>query len=113
MKRNTHKINHGWTVPSDVVDEDYQRQVDRTTDKSERVYAAALKRVQAAEQRLAKVTSIKSPVTRARETKAARASLEARRQDLIALQALMTQTPAGSQHRGVDSYRAVPKGRVL
>ena len=113
MKQSPHKINHGWMVPSDAVDEDYQRQVDRSTDKSERVYANALKRLEAAEQRLIKALTIKSPVAKARETKAAKMAVEARRQELIALQSMMTQTPRGSQHRGVGSYWQVPNGKAI
>jgi hypothetical protein len=111
--RSTHKINHGWMIPSDIVDESYQRQVDRSTERNERVYAAAVKRLEAAEQRLSKVSSIKSPVARARETKAASRAVEARRQELLAVQALMSGTPAGSQNRGIGSYRPIPSGQTI
>lgn len=113
MVKSTHKINHGWTVPSDTVDERYQRQVDRSTEKNQRAYTEALKRLEAAERRLTKALSIKSTVARGKATKSATLEIEARRQELLAIQMLMSMTPAGSNNRGVGSYRPIPSGQTL
>jgi hypothetical protein len=116
--RIAHKLNPGWHPSSDPVDEAYQRQVDRATDRREREYAAAEKRRAAAQRRLKRAERhlaavVAAPKVRRQEKRAAVAAVEARRLELADLLREMTATAAGTEHRGTASYRPVPQPKVI
>jgi hypothetical protein len=108
-----HKINHGWSP--DRTDPDWAERVEREaemhTAKAERMYRAA-------ERRLARALGKAHAVEAKAETKPSLkahaermwAEVEARRDELKALERLLKFTPAGSQHRGRGSHRGVPNG---
>lgn len=109
----THKINHGWVPPADPISDRYQREVDRSTDRGDRAYARAVKRLEAAERRLARVAAIPQATRSVVKEQAARLIVEARREELVILARQMQATPASSVHFGVGSYRGVAIGRSV
>jgi DNA repair exonuclease SbcCD ATPase subunit len=100
-----------WAAPKPAeLDESYEREVQRSTEKLERLHRRALKRVEQAEARLAKA---KAPAPRRPPPKRhVLAELEAhlaeRRAELEELRRMMVSVPASAAHRGRDSYRPVP-----
>lgn len=101
-----------WAQPAPVVlDEVYQREVDRSTSKLERQYARAEKRVEQAEGRLAKARRDERTKTKARVLAELEAALQIRRDELEELRRMMVAVPASAAHRGTRSFRPVPVGR--
>lgn len=101
-----HKINHGWSV--DRTDPGWSARVEHEatcqTDSRERAYLKAETKLARAEQRLSKARTSGTPdVSLTRLL----CLVEQRRAELEALARLMQQSPAGSQHRGVGSYRGL------
>lgn len=101
--RLRHKINHGWTPPVHK-DPDWERRVEREAENqstaSARDYQRAQGRLARAEQRLASAR-VDSPT---RSMARLEAIVEARRQELLALERIMKATSAGSQHMGKGSF---------
>jgi hypothetical protein len=88
-----------------------EREAERITDqtearwhKAQRRLARAIEKAEAAEQ-----TALLGP-TRLRRLWQA---VDVRRGELLAIERLMTQSPAGSQHRGKGSHRGVSTGEAL
>ena len=97
------------------IDEDYQIEVDRTTERLEREFNSERLRLESAERRHARIAnSVKADKTRRarehhdRDIRAAWALVEERRQELGRLAALMTSSPQSATHRGTKSHRKVP-----
>lgn len=101
--RLRHKINHGWTPPVRN-DPNWERRVEREAElqsaAAARDYRRAVDRLLHAEQRLASAR-VDSPM---RPTARLEAIVEARRQELLALERIMKATSAGSQHKGKGSF---------
>lgn len=98
-----------------LIPADYQREVDKTTDRLEREYVAEQKRLAAAEKRAERADrAVKSagPGSAKRQAEKdrvlAQQLVEARRAELGRLQRLMSEAPASSVHRGRKSFRPVP-----
>lgn len=101
-----------WTVARPVVlDDAYEREVQRSTEKLERAYRRAERRAQQAEARLAKAK--RDPkVSRKRHVIAdLEAAVQARRDELEEYRRMMVSVPASAVHRGRDSFRPVPVTR--
>lgn len=92
-----------------MVDQAYEDEVRRCTERGERQYAQAQKRVLAAERRLERLKAQKVHNGTTRRIREATALLELRRAEWEALHAVMTAAPASSRHRGRDSFRPVPQ----
>lgn len=116
MSKGSRKSRHRaapvpWYVPAPaVLDERYQRQVDRSTEKLERQYAQAAKRLRQAEARLARVQAT-SPAPKRHELARLEAVIQIRRDELEELRRMMVSVPASSTHRGTESFRPVPIAR--
>lgn len=101
---------HGWTP--DTTDpmwaERVEREAERTTDQTEA-------RWHKAQRRLARAVEKAEAATQAHPTRRQRLwdVVDARRAELAALERLMTQSPAGSQHRGTPAYRGIGIGKPL
>lgn len=106
----THKINHGWAP--DQTDPAWatrvERDAERQTDSRERAYLKAKTKLARAEQRLTRARTSGTPIVNLGRLVRL---IEERRAELEQLARLMQQTPAGSQHRGVGSYRGIPTSR--
>ena len=96
------------------LDPEYERQVERSTNKLEVEYAKAQRRFESLEKRIAKtqiqVDTLKVKKARdkaKKEYKNLIDELEERRAELLELERMMTYTPAGSQNRGSKSYRPI------
>lgn len=111
--RIRHRVSPDWSP--DRNDPEWSERVEReagiTTDQAQRRYEKALERVERAKGRLAREESARRP-SRAR-IRSAREEVERRRQELVALSAVMNTSPAGSQNRGKGSYRGVPSTQPL
>lgn len=111
------KIKH--RVPlvakSDPITSEYQDELDRTAAKAEAAYNRALKRLEAAEARLAKAQEKKAaPRQHKRQIAELEAMVELRRIELQNLHLLMTASPASSMHRGTaGGHRHVPSPGVF
>ena len=104
MKRR-HKINHGWQRPSEPISEAYQRQIDRSTEKSETRWRQAEKAVerarQAAERAEQRAARKPSPLTIAAHAEAQRL-VHQRLEELRQIETLMrtpTHTAPEAVHR--------------
>jgi anion-transporting ArsA/GET3 family ATPase len=105
-----HNPNGAWDRPSATVDDDYEAQVQRSTQKAERLYARAQKRLEKAEAQLAAVTSAKSAPNRKRRVAEVQALVELRRAELAECERMMTGVPASAAHRGRESFRPIAFG---
>ena len=107
------KIKHRpYTPPlppeGDCVDQAYEKQVQQATHRLEQRYRTAQNRLRKAEQRRAK--AIKSSPTKV-ALKRLDAEVEQRRQELLALERLMTSFPGGGiNHRGVGHPKPKAQG---
>lgn len=97
------------------LDPAYEGEVERSTERGEREYAQAQRRVDAAERRArraeAEVEAARSPKERRltrKQLAVAWALVELRRQDLAVIERTMQSSPASAGHRGDRSYRPVP-----
>lgn len=96
------------------LDPDYEAEVERMTQSREVAFAAAQRRLAAAErkaqrlsQRLESSTGKTKRLTK-KELVLAWEAVEARRSELESLSSLMTSTPAPAKNRGTKSFRPVP-----
>lgn len=110
-----HRVHLNSQNMTGLVDADYQREVDRSTYRLEREWTAAQKALSAAQGRAERAQHRAESAKTARATNEANAALsvawsvvEQRRRDLDTLARLLSQSPAGSVHRGDRSYRPVP-----
>lgn len=101
---------------SDPITLEYQREVDRATDKAVVAYERGRRRLEAAELRLRKAEDAalrsgdrRKQKERARELAVAAELVELRREELQRLEALMQASPASAEHRGKRSFRPVPQ----
>jgi hypothetical protein len=96
------------------LDPAYEAEVERMTETREVAWAAAQRRLEAAERkaerlaRRAEVATGKVKRLTKRELAEAWAMVELRRQELEDLARGMTWTPAPRKNRGTDSFRPVP-----
>lgn len=96
------------------LDPDYEAEVERMTVSREVAWAAAERRLAAAErkaERLARIAESATGKTKRmtkKDLSAAWAMVELRRTELEELARGMTWTPAPRKNRGTDSYRPVP-----
>lgn len=104
--RITHKVRAAREPKPVEVGEAYQREVDRSTDKLGREYAKAWKRADAAEGRYRRA---QAQQTKAHQLVSLRAEWLRRADELRELELLMTQSPAGAAHRGVEGWTKVPR----
>lgn len=106
--RIRHKLNHGWAP--NRVDPDWANRVEREataqTDATERAWHAAHRRLEKAQQRRARLASL--PTVTPSRLAVADFLIEQRRQELLALERLMTSHAAPSRARGRKSFRPVP-----
>lgn len=107
------KIRH--RVPTEAlayrpepISERYQAEVDTATERSER---DALRQLQVAERRLARLVQVAKPKTHA--LKVAIELVEIRRQELLAIQRSMQSVPASSAHRSRAGHRPIPAQKTL
>ena len=111
------KIKH--RVPllakSDPITPEYQDELDRTAAKAEAAYNRALKRLQAAEQRLSRAQRKQAaPRQHKRQIAELEAMVELRRIELQKWHMMMVATPASSMHRGTaGGHRHVPSPGVF
>lgn len=102
-----HKVNHGWAP--DHTDagwaEQVEREAERITDATEHAWRKAQERLTRAVQRAEAEEHRKTPDRK--KVRRLWAAVEARRQELLNLQRLAQASPAGAQHRGRGSHRAV------
>lgn len=107
-----HKINHGFAP--DRTDPAWAERVEREalhdTARAEHAYARAKRRYESA---LLRAQREDRPRANKRRVRDLWARVEARRDELKQVEALLGQTPAGSQHRGKGSYRGVATGEAL
>src|SRR5258708_2213239 len=103
----THNPHGSWQRPSAVVDPAYQLEVDPSTEKAERQYRLAQKRLEQAQSRLCRAQAH----TRMKKRVMAElvALVELRRAELEQYRQLMVSVAASAQHRGVKSFRPVPE----
>ena len=106
-----------WSTAQPVqLDEAYEREVERSTEKLVRQYTRALKRVQQVEAKLrAAREQLQAPRPSRRAPKKhtmveLELELEARRAELEEFRRMMVSVPASAAHRGTSSYRPVPIG---
>lgn len=104
-----------WAIKPEQVTEEYQAEVDRSTDKAMVAYQRARRRLESAERRLQAAQDAATATQRkknekaiARELAVAAELVELRREELQRIEALMMSVPASAQHRGRESYRPVP-----
>lgn len=119
-QRSRHRVAPvPWAAPKPAeLDEAYEREVQRSTEKLERLYRRALKRVEQAEAKLAAARErIQAAKPRRRPAPKQHAlvelelELETRRAELEEFRRMMISVPASAAHRGVRSFRPVPVGR--
>lgn len=110
-----HRIPVALLAKSDPITPEYQAELDRTAAKAEAAYNRALKRLQAAEQRLARAQSKRAaPRQHKRQIAELEAIVELRRQELLDLHRLIVASPASSMHRGTDGgHRHIPSPGVF
>lgn len=97
------------------IDPEYQREVDRSTNKLEIEYARETRKLIADERRHARLART-APNAKTRGTRSHReremrdlwTAIEARRVELRRMERLMSASPQSSSHRGTGSYRPVP-----
>lgn len=103
-----HKVNHGWTPNRNdpAWEERVEREATATTNATERAFIRAQEKLRKAEERLAKAAAEqKMPASRLAVLEAL---VEERRQELLAIQRLMTGHGAPSTNRGRKSHRGAP-----
>jgi hypothetical protein len=101
-----------WHEPRPVeLDERYEREVQRSTSKLERLYARAEKRARQAEERLSRVKQEPQREERCRLIAELEAALELRMAELEEYRRMMVSVPASAEHRGRKSFRPVPNVR--
>jgi hypothetical protein len=109
MKRQHNPNPPPWYIPrAVVVPADYEDQVQRSTEKLERAYARAQKRVERAKASLAQAKQ--EPITKKNEQLVAQyqALLDIRLAELENYRRMMCSVPASAIHRGTRSFRPVP-----
>lgn len=101
---------------SEPITPGYQAEVDRSTHKAMVAYEAAQRRLRAAEERLLRAQAAQERAADKRAALAAKRELavalelvELRREELQRVESLMKAAPASAEHRGVRSFRPVPK----
>ena len=113
--RLQHRINHGWAPNRNdpAWEARVEREAEATTRAAERAWRNAQKRLVKAEERRERIAH-RVGVT-ARQIAVAEQIVELRRQELLALERLMTSHAAPSKNRGNKSFRPVPysDGRAL
>lgn len=98
-----------WHEPRPVIlDEAYARQVERSTERLQRDYARAEKRLRQAQERLDRARTSPRHNVKRQLLAQLEAVLETRREELEEYRRMMTSSPAGSEHRGTSSFRPVP-----
>jgi len=116
-KKSRHRYPVEHMMISDEITAGYQLEVDRSTAKLERDYAQAQKRLEAAERRAAKAGA-KPPVQAKRSAASGRdkklidlwEEVEARRQELMAIERLMSGGYSGQRHQG--PWELSPRGGI-
>jgi len=103
-----HNPNPGWHRPSVQIDESYANQVRRSTERAERLYAQAQKRLDRAERSLHRARRL--PGTRSRQLAELEAVVELRRIELEKYRRLMQSVPQPAINRGTKSFRPVGYG---
>lgn len=100
-RRSRHNpIPPPWYQPRPVeLSEEYQREVDRSTEKLERRYARAQKRAVQAEARLARAKKQANAASRKRQIAQLEAELELRRMELDEIRQLMNRPTTGGGHK--------------
>lgn len=88
---------------------EYQAQVDRSTEKLERLYRRAQRSVEAAQKRLEKAQRLRVERERKKAVKVAEEVLAERLRELAEYERMMTSTPASLAHRGRGAWRKVPR----
>lgn len=109
MKRRHNANLPPWYAPKPVVlTVEYEREVQRSTEKLERQYVRAQKRAEQAERRLERARN--DPRTRSKKHQIAQlvAEVELRRLELEEYHRMMVSSPASATHRGRKSFRPVP-----
>lgn len=112
MSKKPHKSRHRfapvpWAITTPVVlDEAYQRQVDRSTSKLERQYAQAEKRARQAKARLERAR--RDTRTKKQQLTELEALVQIRLDELEEYRRIMVAAPASATHRGTKSFRPVP-----
>jgi hypothetical protein len=104
----THNSHGGWQRPSAVTTADYENQVQRSTDKAERLFRAAELRLQRAQDRLTAALASRHKRTKQRHIAELQAHVEIRRAELEKYRRMMVAVPASAEHRGRKSFRPVP-----
>ena len=95
-----------------VLDERYEREVQRSTEKLERLYARAEKRARRAEERLNRAQQDPKHQTKRHLIAQLEAEVELRRVELEEYRRMMVTVPASAEHRGRKSFRPVPNPRL-
>lgn len=110
-----HRVPVALLATSDPITADYQAELDRAAAKAEAAYNRAVKRLEAAELRLAKAQRKQAaPRQHKRQIAELEAMVELRRQELLDLHRTMVASPASSMHRGTDGgHRHVPSPGVF
>lgn len=91
-----------------VVDDAYEREVQRSTSRLERLYARAQRRAERAEERLRKARSDGRKKVAAHVLAQLEAVVQMRRDELEEYRRMMVGVPASADHRGTRSFRPVP-----
>lgn len=109
-RRGRHRIPIEHLRLTDPVTPEYQAQVDRSTTRLEREFAAATRRVAKAEDQVRRALAAtgQSRKSRQRDIARAQAAVELRRAELAKYESLMMASDFAARHRGRDSYRPVP-----
>lgn len=107
----THRVPVEHLIFTDPITPAYQAEIDRSTEKAERLYREALRRLQKAERSAERATAIATRTpkrsTKQREAEAW-ALVELRREELAKYERLMVATGQSATHRGRQSFRPVP-----
>lgn len=107
----THNPHGNWQRPSAVIDASYAAEVQRATERGERLYRLAQQRLERAEEKLAKATASRHQRTKKKHIAELEALVELRRTELAEYERLMVSVPASAAHRGTKSFRPVPVTR--
>jgi len=107
MARSRHRIPIGYVRSSDPISDRYQAEVDSHTNRLAKAHARAVKRVDEARARAARVTLTETRPTR---IDAAWRELATREAELAEIERLMQPgNTAPANNRGVASFRKVPR----
>lgn len=104
--RIAHKVRLPRNPQPVEVDEAYQREVDRSTDRLARDYARAQRRAEAAEARYQRAQTQQA---KTQQVSGLRTEWLRRLDELREIEMLMTQSPAGAAHRGTEGWTKVPR----